>query len=181
MKDDLGGAATCSHWKDRPHRTAFALLTPSKNGGLNILSPDDRAGDYSRSVALSECLNEMEPLDAKNSQYKILRELKKQKLQNNITKIEKLEEVLTEGELYAMKLSSEKGASSWLNALPLQKYGFALTKSQFRGLGTPIWMGTEKSPYFVCMRWTFCYVARFTLCKRRIYSSAAQWNSRHIR
>ena len=31
-----------------------------------------------------------------------------------------------------MKLSSEKRASSWLNALPLQKYGFALTKSEFR-------------------------------------------------
>ena len=31
-----------------------------------------------------------------------------------------------------MKLSSEKGASSWLNALSLQKYGFALTKSEFR-------------------------------------------------
>ena len=108
------------------------LSLPLKNGGLNILSPDDRAGDYSRSAALSECLNGMEPLAAENSQYKILREFKKQKLQNNNTKIEKLEEVLTEGELYAMKLSSEKGASSWLNALPLQKYGFALTKSEFR-------------------------------------------------
>ena len=31
-----------------------------------------------------------------------------------------------------MKLCFEKGASGWLNALPLQKYGFALTKSEFR-------------------------------------------------
>ena len=111
-------------------RLLFSL--PLENGGLNILSPDDRAGDYSRSVALSECLNGMEPLAPENSHYKILREFKKQILQNNNTKIEKLEEVLTEGELYAMKLSSEKGASGWLNALPLQKYGFALTKSEFR-------------------------------------------------
>ena len=73
---------------------------------VSISSPDDRAGDYSRPVALSECLNGMEPLAAENSPYKILRESKKQKLQNNNTKIEKLEEVLTEGELYAMKLSS---------------------------------------------------------------------------
>ena len=110
-------------------RLLFSL--PLKNGSLNILSPDDRAGDYTRSVALSECLNGMEPLAAENSQYKILREFNKQKLQNNNTKIKKLE-VLTEGELYAMKLSSEKGASGWLNALPLQKYGFTLTKSEFR-------------------------------------------------
>ena len=107
-------------------RLLFSL--PLKNGGLNILSPDDRAGDYSRSVALSECLSGMEPLAVENSQYKFLREFKKQKLQNNNTKIEKLEEVLTEGELFAMKLSSQKGASSWF----LQKYGFALTKSEFR-------------------------------------------------
>ena len=30
-KDDIGKAATCSHWNDRPHRIAMlALLTPSK-------------------------------------------------------------------------------------------------------------------------------------------------------
>ena len=130
------------------HRLLFSL--PLKNGGLNILSPDDRAGDYPRSVALSECPNGMEPLAAENSLYKILREFKKQKLQNNNTKIEKLEEVLTEGELYAMKLSSEKRASSWLNALPLQKYGFALSKSEFRD-GLALRYGWEpKNPPISC-------------------------------
>ena len=49
-----------------------------------------------------------------------------------IEKLEVNEKNSTDGELHAMKLSSEKGASSWLNALPLQKHGFAQTKSEFR-------------------------------------------------
>ena len=44
--------------------------------------------DYSRSVALSACLKGMEPLAAEILQYKLLREVEKQKLQINIPKIE---------------------------------------------------------------------------------------------
>ena len=40
--------------------------------------------------------------------------------------------MLTPDEKYAMKLSREKGASCWLNVLPLKKYHFDLTKSEFR-------------------------------------------------
>ena len=32
----------------------------------------------------------------------------------------------------SMELASEKGASNWLSALPLEKYGFALHKGAFR-------------------------------------------------
>ena len=33
---------------------------------------------------------------------------------------------------YTIQLASEKGASSWLNALPLSKHGFDLTNTEFR-------------------------------------------------
>ena len=33
---------------------------------------------------------------------------------------------------YTIQLASEKGASSWLNALALSKHGFDLTKTEFR-------------------------------------------------
>ena len=46
------------------HRLLFSL--PLNNDSLNILSPDECTGDYSRSVALSECLNAMEPIAAEN-------------------------------------------------------------------------------------------------------------------
>ena len=89
-------------------------------------------GDYSQLIALSECLNGTEPLFAENSPHENLRKVKKLKLQNNIAKTAKLEEVFTEGELYAMDLSSKEVATRGLNALPLLKYGLALTKSEFR-------------------------------------------------
>ena len=33
---------------------------------------------------------------------------------------------------YTIQLASEKGASSWLNALPLSEHGFDLTKTELR-------------------------------------------------
>ena len=34
----------------------------------------------------------------------------------------------------SMELASEKGASNWLSALPLEKYGFALHKGAFHAM-----------------------------------------------
>ena len=39
---------------------------------------------------------------------------------------------LDETDKYAIDLASEKGASNWLNALPLNRYNFNLNKSEFR-------------------------------------------------
>ena len=111
-------------------RLLFSL--PLRNGGLNILLPGDRSQDYERSKLMSNCLDEADPLTAENAQFKIMRNVKKEKTHENSMKVEHLKEVLPENELYATELSSEKGASSWLNALPLQRYGFTLTKSDFR-------------------------------------------------
>ena len=47
--------------------------------------------------------------------------LKKSRIENNLPEMK-----------YTIKLASENGASSWLNALPLSKQGFDLTKTEFR-------------------------------------------------
>ena len=47
-------------------------------------------------------------------------------------KIGKVKQGATEDQLYALQLASENGASSWLNTLPLKRYGFSLTKTEFR-------------------------------------------------
>ena len=47
-------------------------------------------------------------------------------------KKEQLKAKLTDKEIYTLDLASEKGSSSWLNALPLKRYNFNLTKSEFR-------------------------------------------------
>ena len=43
---------------------------------------------------------------------------------------------LNANKTYAIDLASEKGASCWLNAMPLKKYNFNLFKTEFRdGIG----------------------------------------------
>ena len=43
-----------------------------------------------------------------------------------------MKEKLDENQRYALELSIEKCASSWLNTLPLKRYHFDLTKTKFR-------------------------------------------------
>ena len=43
-----------------------------------------------------------------------------------------MKEKLDENQRYALDLSIEKGASSWLNTLSLKRYHFDLTKTEFR-------------------------------------------------
>ena len=51
----------------------------------------------------------------------------------------KLKEIIDDNTAYALDLAMEKGASCWLNALPLKKYNFDLAKMKFamalRGYG----------------------------------------------
>ena len=54
---------------------------------------------------------------------------------------------LYETEKYAIDLASEKGASNWLNALPLSRYNFNLKKSEFRiGIYLRYGWGLTKTP-----------------------------------
>ena len=48
------------------------------------------------------------------------------------SKIDSLQKTFEANQQYSMALASEKGASSWLTALPLKRYGFDLTKTDFR-------------------------------------------------
>ena len=43
-----------------------------------------------------------------------------------------LRESLQTEQRHVIEMASEKGASNWLTALPLKRYGFTLTKSAFR-------------------------------------------------
>ncbi len=50
----------------------------------------------------------------------------------NTSKVEELTELLPDTLQRAMDLASEKGASSWLTALPLSEHGFTLHKRAFQ-------------------------------------------------
>ena len=101
-----------------PMRELLAL--PLRNGESNV-TPDDRTNDLTWSKEVSQHLSDE---DAANIDYKQQRSIKiieKQKMENLKTKIDTLQMTLGTNQQYSMALASEKGASSWLTALPLKR------------------------------------------------------------
>ena len=94
--------------------------------------PKDREIDFRQSQELSKCLDENDPVEADRLQGEALTRHRKRRKDNIERTIEELRETLTDDERYVMALASEKGASNWLAALPLQRYGFNLTKVEFK-------------------------------------------------
>ena len=60
------------------------------------------------------------------------RKVRQQRVQSSKSEFESLRSQFSKEQSYAVQLACEKGASSWLCALPLQEHGFALHKSAFR-------------------------------------------------
>ena len=105
-------------------------------GGLNIALPQDLHKNLEKSIELSTPLasfnNEsFETQQCELEQTKISLRQKADMQRELISKKSGIENNLQEMK-YTIQLASEKGASSWLNALPLSKHGFDRTKTEFR-------------------------------------------------
>ena len=94
--------------------------------------PKDRKIVLCQPQELSKCLDENDPVEADRLQSEALTRYRKRRKDNIERATEELRETLTDDERYVMALASEKGASNWLSALPLQRYGFNLTKAEFK-------------------------------------------------
>ena len=57
----------------------------------------------------------------------------------------------------SMELASEKDASNWLSALPLEKYSLLPIKAHFRMLLPLLWLDTKMSSYSLCLCTRFHY------------------------
>ena len=105
-------------------RELFSL--PLRMGGLNIALPQDLHKNPLESFNNDSFdIQQCELVQTKISlsqKADMQRELisKKSRIENNLPEMK-----------YTIQLASEKGASSWLNALPLSKHGFDLTKTEF--------------------------------------------------
>jgi hypothetical protein len=55
-----------------------------------------------------------------------------QGLENQTKLAQEIDSCLNQDTFGAVNQARNKGASSWLNALPIQSQGFALTKGEFR-------------------------------------------------
>ena len=73
-----------------------------------------------------------DPLTAELWQKRTLGDLLNTKKKKIAEKISNLKNVLSTEQRYALERASVKGASPWLNVLPLKRYGFQLNKSDFR-------------------------------------------------
>ena len=100
----------------------------SKTRGLNIKLSSDHDGYLDWSEETSPLL-ESQDLVAAITQKEIF--CTKKKLKTDRTNLKNLI-FFNETDKYAIDFAGEKGASSWINALPLSRYNFNLNKSEFR-------------------------------------------------
>ena len=115
-------------------KRTFSL--PLRMGGLSIALPQDLHKNLEQSIELSGPLASFnnasfEIQQCELEQTKISLRQKADMQLEVISKQSRIENNLPEMK-YAIQLAPEKGASSWLNALPLSKQGFDLTKTEFR-------------------------------------------------
>ena len=118
----------------RKYREVFSLTV--RHGGLNIVLPKTSAlqGGFR---LLKDCLN---PSACEQSQQLDLNQFKKDKSDNLKHEKEFIRLKLTDEELFSLDVASEKCASCWLNILPIKRYSFNITKSEF-GDSIALWMG----------------------------------------
>ena len=117
------------------------ISLPVRFGGLGVANPVENAErEYQASVTVTESLVELiynQELNLENynhqEQHEIIGKLRTAKdshllnLYNGI-----LQNVEGSSIARALKLNREKGAGSWLTALPLRSYGYSLNKQEFR-------------------------------------------------
>ena len=115
---------------DGTHRSIYALTL--RLGGLNIAKPTASTRDYFDSFDLSNPLNNNDPIQAELVQNRLQQDIKRARIKAERTKLDSLKEALNQQTKYSWELASQKGGSSWLNAMPLKKYNFCLTKLEFR-------------------------------------------------
>ena len=119
--------------RDAPNETQRELLSlPLRMGGLNIQMPLDYSENFKWSKMTSEALEKVTPVVAEIIQNRILSHIKTAEERLNKAKLHSIKSKLSEEGTYALNLASEKSSSSWLNALPFERYGFNLTKGEFR-------------------------------------------------
>jgi len=114
------------------------LALPARMGGLGMTNPSESAeSDYSASIRMSAPLvdkiivqSHETPDDA--DMRKLMHAVRKERGDDLKGKLEELKVPLPLKTQRAVDLACEKGASSWLTALPLKDMHFDLSQREFR-------------------------------------------------
>ena len=119
-----------------PERAMLAL--PARLGGLGLTNPVHLTDCYDHSVKLTaplaEQIKEQTPFlgDIPAEQQLIKQQIHQERRAVQVTEANRLKASLTQSLQRSVSLAAERGASTWLSALPLAAHGFHLSKSEFR-------------------------------------------------
>jgi hypothetical protein len=123
----------------QPGKSIRELLSlPVRLGGLGIPNPISISGDAFKASQLitapllQSVLNGTSATTAQAAQKRAKNDLSKDKHKQQDEQAKLLKQDLTPTLKRCVDLAQEKGASTWLSALPLTSHGFALHKSAFK-------------------------------------------------
>ena len=113
------------------------LALPPRLGGLGIVNPTkmsefEHSASMKQSSPLRDLILEQDPLYSYKAQTKAKSAVRRQRKEMLESAAGDLRPELPTSLRRAMDLAQEKGASSWLTALPIDEFGFTLHKSAFR-------------------------------------------------
>ncbi len=118
--------------RDAPDEKLRQVLSLSvKRGGLALNLPDDYDQNYQHSLLLSQPLDSAEQDIAALQQHQIKKDINKARSAREAEKISSLTHNLDDEEKHTLNLVTEKGASAWLNALPLKSTDYGSIKGTF--------------------------------------------------
>ena len=115
------------------------LALPSRLGGIGVVNPVKLSeSEYLDSKSVTKPLSDLileenstYSFDAWDAQNRAKLEFYREKRQQLTIEATILKSTLPASLQHAMELAQEKGASSWLTALPVEEFGFALHKGAF--------------------------------------------------
>lgn len=114
------------------------LAHPARLGGLGLINPvatanDQWAASQLISAPLTECIvcQDHSLEDSQELQHNAKNRYRSQKRAKQEEHMEKIQIQLQNSLRCCMELSQEKGASSWLTALPIEDHDFVLHKTAF--------------------------------------------------
>ena len=123
-----------------PSNSQCSLFSlPTRMGGLNITLPSSLKNEHRWSIDLTTPLTSSirDCTDTSYDTIQFAQEKAKKKIYLEReallkSRYEQINPDFPDDLRFAVKLAQEKGASSWLNVLPIQEHGFSLHKSDFR-------------------------------------------------
>ena len=118
------------------------LALPVRLGGMGIPIFSSLSGkEYLNSRSATEQLrrniqSQTHELDIdRNAERETENNIRKDRVQQESDELAEIRRTMTKEELRANDVAQQKGASAWLNALPLQDEGYVLNKREFFLMG----------------------------------------------